>query len=97
MQPIGQIRHDRNRQVLDRAGTGFGDSGGNRRAAMPRHDEAIGPSTLGAAHDRSQVTRVADTIERNDQRAFDGEQLVAIDVRKRIDMGGNALVIGVAD
>ena len=64
---------------------------------MPRHDKTIGAGALGAAHDRSQVARVTNAVERNDQRAFDSEQLVAIDVGKRIDMSGDALMIGVAD
>lgn len=62
-----EIDNPRYAKMFDCAGTGFHGHGTQWRGAAFRHDNAIDTCTIGHAKQRSQVLRVFDTIESQQQ------------------------------
>ena len=95
----GQVLGLGHRQVTGRSGGGLGDHRRERGAAAFFHDHTVRAQHLGAADDRTEVARVGDAVEQNDQ------QLLALlvgpvqnVVHRRpfqvLDFGQHALMLG---
>ena len=93
-QQLGEVRDHRDRQVLDRAGRGLGDDGGHAGGAVPRDHEPVGPEALARARDGTEVARVGDAVERDDERVRAREQLLGVGIRVRVAERDHALVVG---
>ena len=88
-----QVRHDRDRQVLDRSRGGARDGGGDDGRAVSRDNDAGRPGALGAAADRPEVVRIGDPVEHREQRPLGGGELVGVRVPEGLDPGDDALVV----
>ena len=65
-QRAGEVLHQRDRHMLERAGGRLGQRAVERRAVAARHDEAAGAERRGRAQDGADVVRVGDLVEHDE-------------------------------
>ena len=89
----GEVRHDGDREVLDGAGRGTADGGGDARRAVRGHDDAARAGSLGAADHGAEVARVADLVEAGEERRRARGELERVGVAERLAPGDDALMV----
>src|SRR6185437_6267212 len=87
----GEIRHDRDRQVLDRTGRRTANGRRDASRAVRGHDDARRAGPLRAAADGAQVAGVADLVEAGEERALHRGELVGVGVVVGLTPGEGAL------
>ena len=88
-----EIRHDRNRKVLDGAGGGSADRRCDPHRAVRGHDDSRRARSLRAPDDRAQVVRVGDLVEADEQRTLLARQRVGVRVPERLAPGDDTLMV----
>src|SRR5207253_501033 len=92
-EPVREVAHACDREVLHRTRRRLADHRSDlRRAALADHD-AGGPGALGHAADRAEVAGVLDLVERDHEGVVAVEQLPRVGVTVGLDLGAHALVI----
>ena len=93
VQVAREVDDDGDRDVLDRAGGGMADGGGDARRVVLGDDDARRAGPLGAAADRAEVVRVGHLVEADDQRPLAGGELPGVGVAVGLAEGDDALVV----
>src|SRR5437763_15841967 len=79
--------------MLDRSGRCAADGRRDAGGAMGGDDDSGRSGALRAAADRPEVARVADLVEKGEERALDSGELVRVGVAVRLAPGEHALVV----
>ncbi len=93
-EPVGEVAHVGDLEMLDSAGGGLAGGGGDGGRAPLRHHHPGRPRELGRAADGTEVARVLHLVERDQQRVFPAQQPPRIPIGIRIDLSHDALVVG---
>ena len=93
LEVAGEVRHDRDRQMLDRARGRAADRRGHERRAVRRDDDARRSRALGAPAHGAEVPRVAHLVETGEERAVGRGELVGVGVLVGLAPREHALVV----
>src|SRR5581483_4244295 len=93
LEEAGEVRDDRDREVLDGARGGAGDGGRDDGRPVRRDDDAGRPRPLGAPADGAEVARVGDAVEDGEEGPLGRRELVGVRVAEGLDAGERALVV----